>query len=159
MVRTGGQTAKRAAHPVILRVVPVQGVIGMGVNRKKSLQPKIERAGDPSSLTPLEYEAAIWVGRGCGVEEIAYRLDLSVVLTQGLIENAMRIKGCRSLDELELLFEPDWARIDMPPESRYEKVNGRMVLRGNSEGRTAARAAYAERRARNWKRLLKNGRN
>jgi hypothetical protein len=56
---------------------------------------------------------------------------------------------------LEALFEPDWQRIDAPRDSRWEKIDGRWVLRGREDVRKAEREAYAERRRKNWMKLLR----
>jgi DNA-binding CsgD family transcriptional regulator len=120
-------------------------------NRKP--QPRIDRAGDAARLTPLEYEVSVWVGRGADAREIASRLDLPEEKVEWLIESAMRQKNCRNLADLEAMFEPDWARIDTPPESRWEKAGNRWVLRGGD--REKARTAYAERRERYWKKFLR----
>lgn len=120
-------------------------------NRPKKAPQKLEIHQSAARLSPLEYEIAVWVGRGARAHEIAIRLDLDPGLVDELIRSAIFYAGCRNIAELEAKFEPDWARIDEPPRSRWEKVGGRQVLRGGELARQRARQAYAERRERNWR--------
>jgi DNA-binding CsgD family transcriptional regulator len=122
----------------------------MGSNRKRpeKATPKPENPGIAARLSPLEYEVAVWVGRGARPREIADRLGLDVGEVALLVLSAAHYSGCRNIAELEAMFEPDWARLDDPPQSRWEKVGGRQVLRGGEMSRRRARQAYAEKKDR-----------
>jgi DNA-binding CsgD family transcriptional regulator len=108
----------------------------MVLNRKRpgKAVPKPEIPESAARLSPLEYEVAVWVGRGGRRREIAIRLHLDVEEVDRLISRAIYYSGCRNIAELEAKFEPDWARIDARPESRREK---------NEPARALARQRYA----------------
>lgn len=119
----------------------------MGKTRKNPVRTGLKPGIPFSRLTPLEYHAAIWLGRGCDEDEIAGRLDVPRARAVVLLASAMEQMDCATLEELQDMFEPDWARFDAPvPESRYERVNNRIVLRGAdaAANREAARRKYAE---------------
>jgi DNA-binding CsgD family transcriptional regulator len=65
-----------------------------------------------ASLTPRQYEIAVWVGRGFSNGKISIQLGIPVRQVAALVKGAMQVKSCSSRLELEELFEPDWAQID-----------------------------------------------
>jgi DNA-binding CsgD family transcriptional regulator len=85
----------------------------MAVKRQKAVKNQ-NRAGTAARLSPLEYEIAVWTGRGAEGSEIASRLGLPLATVKRLIGSAIHRTGCRGVSELEEMFEPDWARLDEP---------------------------------------------
>ena len=62
---------------------------------------RVERLEEAARLSPLEYEVAVWVGRGARGAEIAERLGFPVATIHALISSAMYYSGCRDVAELE----------------------------------------------------------
>ena len=72
-----------------------------------------------ATLSPAQYEVAVWVGRGFSDKRIALQIGEPLEKVRRLIHSAMRIKG-RSRRELAELFEPDWDSIDSDEVSRWQ---------------------------------------
>jgi DNA-binding CsgD family transcriptional regulator len=65
-----------------------------------------------SILSPKEYEAAVWCGRGASSQEIAIRLNTKRSVVEQRLTACVKALRLSSRKELRELFAPNWDQID-----------------------------------------------